>query len=473
MVEPGSEKPRLQLLKAVRGVILILILMNLSLFALGVCVATAQMQSKYPTEVGYAIFLAATALVRVIWLIVNGFIQAMTASVMSTKKPPTDCLEAKIDPEAIEIDQRKQRWYMLWFWWNRLGTLVLISQVLVAWLMIRSRDHKQHISMAGNSDQRLQNLLSVLPLANVVVIIFSWFTGSDVISWCSLYKTNDAWRAHYNEAFRCRIREALFCLGRRRYLEQEQNEEVSAVAKLLGGMVTYRAKGCSHLEVLGGVSMLRDVKQQSLQSEMQVLALEDQIREASVLHPYAVAAYTGPLLEVGRYPSCWLLMWLYSQGVCSFWKCGRRPGVLEGDNWWRGHTAAFLRHSRLPPEPDARLIKGRVLQTKRESAYFVVVLKKLRVVLVAVRGTETPEDLLTDGLSKVSKLADSDLLGLLEGPHVPEELKQKVNKGSHYAHSGIIEAARELSMQLDNLAEVDDDVMAASDFASIGGPTGL
>lgn len=74
------------------------------------------------------------------------------------------------------------------------------------------------VSMAGNSDQRLQNLLSVLPLANVVVIIFSWFTGSDVISWCSLYKTNDAWRAHYNEAFRCRIREALFCLGRRRYL---------------------------------------------------------------------------------------------------------------------------------------------------------------------------------------------------------------------------------------------------------------
>lgn len=53
-------------------------------------------------------------------------------------------------------------------------------------------------------------------------------------------------------------------------------------------------------------------------------------------------------------------------------------------------------------------------KTKRESAYFVVVLNKLRIVLVAVRGTETPEDLLTDGLSKVSKLADSDLLGLLK-----------------------------------------------------------
>lgn len=59
------------------------------------------------------------------------------------------------------------------------------------------------------------------------------------------------------------------------------------------------------------------------------------------------------------------------------------------------------------------------------------------------------------------------------GPDISEELRQKVNKGSHYAHSGIIEAARELSMQLDNLAEVDDDVMAASDFASIGCSTGL
>ena len=36
----------------------------------------------------------------------------------------------------------------------------------------------------------------------------------------------------------------------------------------------------------------------------------------------------------------------------------RRP-VLEGDNWWRGHAAAFLRHARLPATD---LRKGRVLQ---------------------------------------------------------------------------------------------------------------
>lgn len=46
--------------------------------------------------------------------------------------------------------------------------------------------------------------------------------------------------------------------------------------------------------------------------------------------------------------------------------------------------------------------------------YFVVVLEKLRTVLVAIRGTETPEDLLTDGLSKEGPLSESDLLGLLK-----------------------------------------------------------
>lgn len=48
-----------------------------------------------------------------------------------------------------------------------------------------------------------------------------------------------------------------------------------------------------------------------------------------------------------------------------------------------------------------------------EAAYFVVVLRKLRTVLVAIRGTETPEDLLTDGLSQECLLSNTDLLGLL------------------------------------------------------------
>lgn len=46
--------------------------------------------------------------------------------------------------------------------------------------------------------------------------------------------------------------------------------------------------------------------------------------------------------------------------------------------------------------------------------YFVVALHELKILLVAVRGTETCEDLLTDGLGKESELSDSDLLGLLK-----------------------------------------------------------
>lgn len=41
-----------------------------------------------------------------------------------------------------------------------------------------------------------------------------------------------------------------------------------------------------------------------------------------------------------------------------------------------------------------------------------MILKELRTVVVAVRGTETLEDLLTDGLSRETHLSESDLLGL-------------------------------------------------------------
>lgn len=53
-------------------------------------------------------------------------------------------------------------------------------------------------------------------------------------------------------------------------------------------------------------------------------------------------------------------------------------------------------------------------QTNREAVYFVVVLHDMRTVVVTVRGTETPEDLITDGLGKECTLSDSDMQGLLE-----------------------------------------------------------
>lgn len=54
------------------------------------------------------------------------------------------------------------------------------------------------------------------------------------------------------------------------------------------------------------------------------------------------------------------------------------------------------------------------MQTKREAAYFVVVLHDLKTVVIAVRGTETPEDLITDGLCRECSLTMDDLDGLIK-----------------------------------------------------------
>jgi hypothetical protein len=48
--------------------------------------------------------------------------------------------------------------------------------------------------------------------------------------------------------------------------------------------------------------------------------------------------------------------WSYMNAFSSL----RRPS-LSGDNWWRGHAAAFLKYTNLPPEA---LRRGRVCQVK-------------------------------------------------------------------------------------------------------------
>lgn len=54
------------------------------------------------------------------------------------------------------------------------------------------------------------------------------------------------------------------------------------------------------------------------------------------------------------------------------------------------------------------------LQTKREAAYFVVALHDLKTIVIAIRGTETLEDVITDGLCKECSLTMDDLDGLIK-----------------------------------------------------------
>ncbi|GKA78763.1 hypothetical protein Tco_0785300 [Tanacetum coccineum] len=190
-----------------------------------------------------------------------------------------------------------------------------------------------------------------------------------------------------------------------------------------------------------GLALLR---RESLMPKVQVETVEaptELIQGAIDFHPFAEAAYTGPLLDVGRNPLFFLCAWLHRQGVlCPLTRkrlnqisyfyendlfCishhlkGKSPTipiscrlpVLKGDNWWRGHARAFLKYVNLPAEA---LRQGRVCQTRCEAAYFVLVHHHIKCVVICVRGTETREDLLTDGLSRECMLATEDFDGIIQ-----------------------------------------------------------
>lgn len=295
------------------------------------------------------------------------------------------------------------------------------------------------------SDGRRILLIAFLVTMWVATIV-QCATGSDVLRWRSFYASHDfAWRAHYREVFDHGIREVLCCLGRVKYSSVLEDDDICIVAKLLGDLMAYRASGTGHLELVAGLSLLQKSKSSTIISKELVEAPQNLIQEALLFHPFAEAAYTGPLLDFGRNPLMFPCVWLNRQGVLTPWTRARRP-VLEGDNWWRGHAAAFLKYANVAPEV---LRKGRVNQTKRETAYFVVVLHYLSTVVIAVRGTETPEDVITDGLCKECSLNIDDLDGLINSDHLSPQVKNAVLSSPHYGHAGIVESARELYTELE------------------------
>ncbi|KAG6544343.1 hypothetical protein Mapa_014177 [Marchantia paleacea] len=456
------ERAGLGQLRNVRLVVVVLGVFNVAVLVAGGLVAVGASNANCPHNVLMAsIVMALVAVFRVIWMIGMGFAQAVTASTMIAVEDS----KASRSPADESCSRReRRRWYRRWLWWSRLGiTMTFLQVISTAYLtLILGRNlstQNHHISFCSadvrNEQRWLVALMVALPTLGSIIVVAQCCVGSDVLAWRLLYGAHyGAWRAHYRQMFDYGIREVLCCLGRRRYMSVLEEDEVDSVAALLGDLVAYRAAGASHLEVIAGVALLREGAPAAHADENLLPAPDPLIREATVLHPYAVAAYTGPLLDVGRNPLTFPCAWLYRQGVLTPWKRNRMP-KLEGDNWWRGHAAAFLRFAQLPPEA---LRKGRVLQTKRESVYFVVVLHHLRYVVVAVRGTETPEDLLTDGLGRESALMDSDLCGILKNNTMSDRVKQDVRATMpHFGHIGVIEAARELALELDNLSDADDE----------------
>uniref|UniRef100_A0A7C8ZPT0 DUF7358 domain-containing protein n=2 Tax=Opuntia streptacantha TaxID=393608 RepID=A0A7C8ZPT0_OPUST len=355
------------------------------------------------------------------------------------------------DPVASNDLSRLQRRlrYKRWLCWTRLASAVTVMQFLLAvWLlfMVVKMSNGCIIGLLTSNQLWKQNLLIVFLIVVCFVAILQCFSSADILKWRSFYETQDhAWKAHYEEVFDHGIREAFCCLGRAKYLGIMENDEVYSVAQLLGDLVTYRASGAGHLELLAGLALLQRHNQYPKLDECSVDAPDDEIQEATSFHPFAEATYTGPLLDVGRNPILFPCTWLYRQGILTAWCRNRRP-VLQGDNWWRGHAAAFIKYANIPPES---LRRGRVNQGKCQAAYFVVVLHHIRSVVIAIRGTETPEDLITDGLCRETSLTMEDLDGLINGTLVDPMMRQSVLLSSpHYGHSGIVEAARELYKQI-------------------------
>ncbi|OMO79668.1 Lipase, class 3 [Corchorus olitorius] len=389
------------------------------------------------------------AAIKIGTMIKLGIAQEATAKTITDSPSESGVLEA-----VMRQDRRLK--YKRWLWWSRWAMVVTILQILGAfYLMVYVT---RYVSQDGNSTEcfvglatssstwKRKVMISFMITACCIAVV-QCFAGSDVLKWRFYYATQDvAWKAHYQEVFDYGIREALCCLGRVEYLTVSEDDEVYSVAKLLGDLVAYRASGTGHLELLTGLALLQKHGQSRLSHDCLVEAPIEHLQLAAAFHKFAEAAYTGPLLDVGRNPFVFPCAWLYRQGILKPWTRNRRP-ALDGDNWWRGHAAAFLKFVNLPPEV---LRRGRVCQNKCEAAYFIVVLHHLRSVIIAVRGTETAEDLITDGLGRECPLSVMDLDGLINCSYINPSVKQHLESTfPHYGHSGIVEAARELYAQIE------------------------
>ncbi|XP_040379409.1 uncharacterized protein LOC102717245 isoform X2 [Oryza brachyantha] len=397
---------------------------------------------------------AAPALAGVRVLSMIGAARAQHATADAIARLHLDEGAASVAADAVARHDIRVR-YKRWLWWTRFGMAVgamqLVGAIYLMFVIVRDLSNERRATSCffgqDEADQVSRRaLVALFLILSWVVVIVQCFTGSDILRWRSFYATHDmAWKAHYREVFDHGIREALCCLGRAKYLTVLEEDEVYSVARLLGDLVAYRASGTGHLELLAGLALLQ--KNENLPHLQNNLteAPRNIMQEAAVLHPFAEACYTGPLLDVGRNPILFPCAWLYRQGVLTPWSRRRRP-ALDGDNWWRGHAAAFLRFVHIPAKA---LLRGRVCQSKREAAYFVVVLHDKKTVVIAVRGTETPEDLITDGLCRECAFTMEDLDGLVKCEQLPATTRERViSTFPHYGHGGILESARELFMQL-------------------------
>lgn len=279
---------------------------------------------------------------------------AMFKSGIAQKATAFSILDSPLDSSAIDSINRLRRRlrYKTWLWWSRFALVMTLLQISTAiYLVFNVAKYISHDGTssecqpgtASNGDKWKTKLLISFVIAVCTIPLIHIFVGPAVLRWRSFYQTqDDAWKAHYQEVFDHGIREALCCLGRVKYMRVSKEDEVYSVARLLGDLVAYRASGTGHLELLAGLALLQRHSESPKSHDGLVEAPRETIQEAFAFHEFAEAAYTGPLLDFGRHTVFFPCAWLYRQGILAPWTRNRRPS-LSGDNWWRGHAAAFFK----------------------------------------------------------------------------------------------------------------------------------
>lgn len=186
-------------------------------------------------------------------------IGAMIGTGIAQQHTASSILTSHTDSQPAIRHQRRRKYRRLLLW-TRIASVITMLQLLGAVFLLFSvtnllhRDTTSSNCLRGilsNGSKWQRNVLILFMVIISYVTPVQCFAGADVLRWRSFYATEDkAWRAHYREVFDHGIREALCCLGRVKYLTVLEEDEVCSVAQLLGDLVTYRASGTGHLELL-------------------------------------------------------------------------------------------------------------------------------------------------------------------------------------------------------------------------------
>ena len=183
--------------------------------------------------------------------------------------------------------------------------------------------------------------------------------------------------------------------------------------------------------------------------------LSDRLRVRCVaaveMHHYALGAYTGVLLDCARVPALGWLCWLRDQCCCAIGAGGGDTAAAHApvvnDNCWSGHRRSFLNYCGVS---GARLIAGKLAHRPGLVTYFCLRKDGERQLVIALRGTETMTDVVTDGLAASERVSPADLgLGPEEAP-AAASVNGGVATTPHmgYAFSGILGAVRAMAAEM-------------------------